>query len=123
MIMTNLVETLSGVETLQNHMNASLIYGEPIKLENKVVLPVAKIASGFGGGGIEIENVPNPKENGSEQGGRGGGGGIIAYPVGVFEITEENTRFISASRKPFWGLSLIAAFILGSVVGKKKAKV
>ena len=82
--MTSLVETLSGIEALRKHMNASLIYGEPIRLENKVVVPVAKIATGFGGGGIEIGNLSSSMDNHSEQGGKGSGGGIIAYPVGVF---------------------------------------
>jgi uncharacterized spore protein YtfJ len=124
--MNTLVESLAGIETLQNHMNASLIYGEPVKLNNKVVIPVAKIASGFGGGGIEGGNTENSKNSHSEQGvkgvGRGGGGGIIAYPVGVFEITEGDTRFISASGKLFWGISLAMAFLLGSVISTRKAK-
>jgi uncharacterized spore protein YtfJ len=120
-MMTSLVETLSEVETLQNQLNANLIYGEPIKLEDKVVLPVAKIATGFGGGRIEVGNVVNPKENYSEEGSRGAGGGIIAYPVGVFEITKENTRFISASNKLFWGMSVAAAFMLGSVFRIRRA--
>ena len=61
-------------EQLKSSASVKNVYGEPILAGGKVIVPVAKIAYGFGGG-------TGKKENGQE--GEGGGGGVAAKPVGV----------------------------------------
>jgi len=63
--------------------NAKSIYGEPVERDGVTVIPVAKVAYGFGGGGGKKEN-----EEGS-----GGGGGVMVTPVGYIEIKNGQTRF------------------------------
>lgn len=113
---TQAISTIN--EALHASANARMVYGEPVQLQKKIVLPVAKMVFGYGAGGVEV--APEPAEH-SGQGG-GGGVGMIAYPAGVFEITEKKTRFIAASRKTTWGISLAIAFILGTLAGMQKAK-
>ncbi|TMM35814.1 MAG: sporulation protein [Actinobacteria bacterium] len=53
--------------------------GEPIQQDNMVVVPVAKVRSGAGGGmGQET----------TEREGRGGGFGITSTPIGAFVIKD-----------------------------------
>lgn len=76
-------------------------YGEPINSQGKTIIPVAKIAFGFGGGIGEKNkgssdkiNSPADKNASSNEGGGGMGGGMAAKPIGYIEITPETTRFV-----------------------------
>jgi uncharacterized spore protein YtfJ len=89
------------------------VFGEPIHAEGRIVVPIAKIAFGFGGG-----SGAGPDRRGENAGkfgeGGGGGGGVRAFPAGALEITATGTRFI-----PFTGLHLLAgAFLVGLVFGR-----
>lgn len=69
--------------------DVSLVYGEPIKLDSKRVLPVAKVSYAVGGGG----GYSGESGNTSAGQGEGGGGHIVIKPVGVYEITSEKVTF------------------------------
>lgn len=78
--------------------DVSLVYGEIIELNNKKILPVASASYSFGGGSA----IMNKKDNKSAESG-GGGGHFMITPIGVFEITENETIFkrTSMSKKSF----------------------
>jgi uncharacterized spore protein YtfJ len=90
--------------------NASVknVYGEPVKVGDKTIIPVAQIAYGLGGGygqkkgnrkkpPLNSEEASLPEENKPLAGeGAGGGGGLYAKPNGVYEVTANGTRFIPA---------------------------
>lgn len=82
-----------------------MVYGEPVSVGGKTILPVASIRYGFGGGSGAREN--------SGQHGGGGGGGLVAIPIGVVEITEAETRFLPITSN--W--MLLAAVGLGVALG------
>lgn len=90
---TNQVEYKSPIrvifEKFSIQKDVSLVYGEPIKLDNKRVLPVAKVSYAVGGGG----GYSGESENSSAGQGEGGGGHIVIKPVGVYEITPEKVTF------------------------------
>ncbi|MFS0575480.1 hypothetical protein AB1K83_07595 [Sporosarcina sp. 179-K 3D1 HS] len=65
-----------------NQRDVSLVYGDPIELGLKKVVPVAKVRYGVGGGS-------------DGTGGEGGGGGFMINPIGVYEITPEDVKFKS----------------------------
>ena len=65
-------------KSIVDHAGTKTVFGEPVTLEGKTILPVAKVRYGFGGGS---------GRKGGEQHGGGGGGGLVAKPVGVVEIT------------------------------------
>ena len=92
-------------KSIVDHAGTKIIFGEPVTVEGKTILPVGRVRYGFGGGS-------GRKGNGEQHGG-GGGGGLVAKPVGVVEITQSETRFIPISSK--W--SLIAVFGLGVCLG------
>lgn len=90
-------------EKFSRERDASLVYGEPIIIENKHVLPVAKVAyfvGGGGGGQLDEEKTV------SIAGGEGGGGGFFIKPIGVYEITNKKVKF-----KPIISIHLILTFI------------
>ncbi len=82
------------------------VYGEPINIAGKTIIPVARIGFGFGAG-----SGGGKRPEGGE--GAGGGGGMGAVPVGVLEVTPERTRFVAfGSRK-----RMAAAMAAGMVIG------
>ena len=85
----------SVVESLSN-TGAKTVYGEPVTVGSRTIIPVAQAAYGFGGGG-----------DGD------GGGGVLTTPVGALELTDETTRFV-----PIHPLRrLVAAVAVGLLVG------
>jgi len=85
----------SIIEPLQTSAAVKSVFGEAVTGQGKTIIPVARIAYGFGGGsgkGIHPSRAGEDKQ--SEGEGGGGGGGIMAMPLGVFEVTETQTRFI-----------------------------
>lgn len=92
------------------------VYGEPLETQGKTIIPVAKVAYGFGGGYGETKD---DKEEGRNSEGGGVGGGLAVKPVGVIEVTKEETRFISFSgKKKLFGM-LALGFVLGFLIGRR----
>lgn len=67
--------------------SARAVFGQPIRIENQVVVPVAKVRLGGGGGG--------GRNTGSSEEGIGGGMGLgmTSSPVGFIEITPHGAVF------------------------------
>ena len=109
-------ELIDGaVEHLRTSANVKTVYGTPITNDGKTVIPVAKVLYGFGAGsghGTHAKKSRNGKTP-AEGEGEGAGGAVAAKPVGVVEITGDETRFVpfGASRK----LAIMA--VIGAGVG------
>ena len=76
-----------------------LVYGEERKVGEKTIIPIAAIAYAFGGGaggGVEASrhNGHSDDSGGAVGGGGGGGGSVRVQPVGVLEVTEDETRLV-----------------------------
>jgi uncharacterized spore protein YtfJ len=69
----------------QRAVNARQIYSEPIEREGVTLVPAAFVMGGGGGG---TGNDPETKREGE-----GGGFGLIGFPVGAYEIREEEVRW------------------------------
>jgi len=89
--------------------NVKAVYGEPIAAQGKTIIPVAKLIYGYGGG-AGTGGVGESKARGE---GGGGGGGARAVPVGVVEVSEQQTRFISITDRK----KLAGAVVMGIGVG------
>ena len=103
------------IQVLGERLNTSgglnTVYGAPITAEGKTLIPVSRIAFGFGAGrGL---NPSTASGEGQAEIGTGMGGGIIARPVGVLEVTSDQTRFISCNETP----KLLGALFLGLGLG------
>ncbi len=73
-----------------------LIYGESREVNGKTIVPIAAVAYTFGAGagsGAGIDHSVNGGGSGSGGGG-GGGGAVRVQPVGVLEITDDETRIV-----------------------------
>jgi len=69
-------------ERLQTAASVKSVYGDPVTVGDRTVIPVARVRFGFGAGGGNTE-------------GGGGGGGVRAEPAGMIEISPAGTTFIS----------------------------
>jgi uncharacterized spore protein YtfJ len=98
--MNQVQRLLDSVAELQEKANVNAVFGEPVTIEGRTVIPVAKMAYGFsigigyaplmeGEAGGEKETADEMAEGAS---GVGGGGGIQARPFAVVEVTPESTR-------------------------------
>jgi uncharacterized spore protein YtfJ len=89
-------------ETIQREASVKTVFGDPIKLDEHTVIPVALVTVSFGGGlggghgtaarllGKDAPNVP-----GSDWTGGGGGGGlnIVTLPIGFLSEREGQVTF------------------------------
>ena len=108
----------SITDRLQGSASVRTVYGEPVIVEGKTIIPVAKVRYGFGAGFGEGEGSEDPGHGG------GGGGGVEVTPIGIIEITPDSTNYISfedRSRmiKAGFAFGLIAMFILGRMLLRK----
>ena len=80
-------------ESVLAQANVKAIYGEPISAHEKTIIPVAKIMYGYGAGA----GTGGVGEKNTRGEGGGGGGGVRAVPVGVIEVSNQQTRFVPIS--------------------------
>lgn len=97
------------------------VFGEPIQAGDKTIIPVAKITYGLGGGfghskknKKQLEAVVSPEEAPIGEG-AGGGGGLLATPKGVYEITPKCTRFIPANSTRQVMMGIVVGMLLKSL--------
>src|SRR5450755_5051145 len=101
--MSSLALLQSLKESILSQANVKAIYGEPIAAHGKTVIPVAKIMYGYGAG-AGTGGVGDTSARGE---GGGGGGGARVIPLGVIEVSEQQTRFVPiTSRKKLAGVWL-----------------
>lgn len=80
---------------LREKANVKACFGEPVTVEGRTVIPVAKVGYGFGMGAGQGPSA-TINEGGPEmevkEGGSGGGGGIASSPLAVVEVTAQGAR-------------------------------
>jgi uncharacterized spore protein YtfJ len=106
-------------ETLGSTATVKSVFGEPIHVNGKTVVPVAKVAYGFGGGFGSGKDSPHTDRQGE---GGGGGGGVRAYPAGVLEITDSGTRFVPFVDPGRLVLAFTAGVVLGALIFTRHRK-
>jgi uncharacterized spore protein YtfJ len=100
-------------ESILSQASVKAIYGEPIEAHGKTVIPVARIMYGYGAG-AGTGGVGDTSARGE---GGGGGGGVRAIPVGIIEISDQQTRFVPITdRKKLTGAVLVGIG-LGMLLG------
>ena len=101
-LLKSLTELVSTSASVRN------VYGDPVVVGDRTVIPVAQVRYAFGGGGGANAESPN--------GGGGGGAKVSARPCGALEVTAEGTRFIDFVDRPRMGAVLALGFVLGAAV-------
>ena len=101
-----LIRTMSdGFATSASVKN---VYGDPVTVGAKTVIPVAEVRYGFGAGG-------GSRKDDDSHGG-GGGGGVMMQPAGALEITPEGTRFIAFDDRRKLAIAMTIGFALGVLI-------
>jgi uncharacterized spore protein YtfJ len=105
-------------ESVLSQASVKAIYGEPVAANGKTVIPVAKIMYGYGAG-AGTGGVGDSRARGE---GGGGGGAVRAIPVGVIEISDQQTRFVPiTNRKKLTG-AVLAGICLGILLGWRRRR-
>jgi uncharacterized spore protein YtfJ len=73
---------------MQSKVGAKTVFGDPIELDGRKVIPVASVAYGFGMGG----GMGPKREEGEAPGGGGGGGGMRVRPVALIEVADGKVK-------------------------------
>jgi len=73
------------------HAGASAVFADPVERDGITVIPVAKVRWGFGGG--SGRGIEEGSETGEVGEGSGGGGGVMASPLGFIEIRDGRAEF------------------------------
>ncbi|MGD2179462.1 MAG: spore germination protein GerW family protein [Anaerolineae bacterium] len=84
-----LLDTLAD---LREKANVNACFGEPVTVEGRTIIPVARIGYGFG---IGVGQGPTGEaEEGTveKMDAGGGGGGMAVSPLGVIEVTSKGLR-------------------------------
>jgi uncharacterized spore protein YtfJ len=108
-------------EVFERNINIHHVYGDPVRQGDTTVIPVAKVAYGFGGGGgrrpalrsAEMASATAGPAGAEAHPGVGGGGGARLTPIGAVEVGPHGTRFIRYNQFP----RLAGAFALGLGTG------
>jgi uncharacterized spore protein YtfJ len=107
--MSSLTLLQSLKESILTQANVKALYGEPIAAQGRTVVPVAKIIYAYGAGA----GTGGLSDSSARGEGGGGGGGARAIPVGVIDISNQQTRFVPITdRKKLTG-AMVAGIGLG----------
>ncbi len=109
-IVRSLADRVEAGTSLRN------VYGDPVKVGGRTVIPIARVSFAFGAGG-----GAKGRKKATAEGG-GGGAGISSRPVGALEITEAETRFIRFTDPARLATGLLAGLLLGVAIGRLSAR-
>jgi uncharacterized spore protein YtfJ len=98
--------------------NVKAVFGEPVAAQGKTVIPVAKIIYGYGGGA----GTGGAGNSGIRGEGGGGGGGARAIPVGVVEVSNQQTRFIPITDRKKLAGAVAMGIVLGMWLGWRRRR-
>ena len=118
----NAKEMLEKIEeSLGSAATAKSVFGEPIQTQGKTIVPVARVAYGFGAGSGSKPGKHRWGQNSPREGeGEGGGGGVAAFPVGALEITPASTRFVPFMRMRALAGTFVAGLLLGRLLWRRR---
>lgn len=93
----------SILSELKQMVTTETVVGEPLKVEDKTVVPVIKFSVGFGAGGGEgTGEAPVSKDGTPSKGtgsGQGGGGGIKVDPVAFLTVHDGKPVLLPVSKR------------------------
>ena len=112
----------SIIDRLQGSATVKMVYGDPITAEGKTLIPVAKIGYCFaiGMGPATARKEGEKGTEGKETGGTGGG--FRAKPLGVIEVTKEETRFIPIDDRGKLAGALLFGLFLGVIMAGRRSR-
>jgi uncharacterized spore protein YtfJ len=116
--MSSLALLQSLKESILGQANVKAIYGEPIVAQGRTVIPVARIMYGYGAG-LGTGGVGDSSARGE---GGGGGGEARAIPVGVIEVSDQQTRFVPITDRKRLAGAVLAGIGIGMWLGWRRRR-
>jgi uncharacterized spore protein YtfJ len=114
----------SIIDRIQSSASVKTVYGDPITAEGKTIVPVAKVGYCFGVGigprPTILRREGEEHTEGKETGGMGGG--FRAKPLGVLEITKDETKFIPIGETGKLAGALLIGLFLGLVIAGRRSR-
>lgn len=115
-----------AMEMIMESSGTTKVFGEPIKNNGTMIIPVAEVISGMGmGGGFgKGKMAGSRKPGGNEEGGGGGGGGRVrSRPIAVVVASGENVwvePVVDKTRVAIAGIvaGCIAGFLIMRIFGR-----
>lgn len=112
----------SIVDGLHERVSVDTVYGEPVETNGRTIIPVSKVAYGFGGG-YGSNRKPEATDDSysnreSDECGGGFGGGMIAKPIGVVEVGDTGTAFVRPDDSPRKISIIVGCVLIGYVLGR-----
>lgn len=133
----NLNQVFAQIRSLvSNAVGVQMAFGQPSKVNDLHIIPVAKVSFGFGGGGgssaaknkkteakeelkvddIPQENLETPEASSPAEAniGGGGGGGMRTEPIGIYSIKGDVIKFhpVVSVKEIIAIMALISVFTL-----------
>ena len=105
-------------ESILSQASVKAIYGEPIPAHGKTVIPVARIMYGYGAG-AGTGGVGDTSAWGE---GGGGCGGVRTIPVGVIEVSDQQTRFVPITDRTKLTGAVLVGIGLGMFLGWRRRR-
>jgi uncharacterized spore protein YtfJ len=113
----------SIIDKLQTGANIKTVYGDPITAEGKTIIPVAKVAYCFGAGiAPGLSSLKEGQQLAERIERTGMGGGLRARPLGVVEITKEETKFIPIDDRGKLAGALLFGLFLGLLMAGRRSR-
>ena len=92
---TDVQRVLEAFRDLRKEANVKACFGEPVTVEGRTVMPVARVGYALGLGAGK-PSIPGAEKQGDAMqkadAGGGGGLGVTSSPLGVVEVTPRGTR-------------------------------
>jgi uncharacterized spore protein YtfJ len=102
---------LERIGEIQEHASVKTAFGEPYQVNGRTLIPVAKVAYGFGFGGGPSKVKEAAAEESRGGAGGGGGGRLVVRPVAVLDVTGGETAvkpIVDVTRLAIAGMALAA---------------
>jgi uncharacterized spore protein YtfJ len=116
-----------SVEKMRSTGSAETVFGPARKENGRTIIPVARVAYGFGGGygtagqkGKAGAKQRGAKTSANGDSGLGGGGGMRVIPAGMFEVTADGARFLPVRGSlATTAIAVAGGVLLGSLLGRR----
>ena len=107
----------STLKNIKNMVDVNTIIGSPIKAgEDVTIIPVSRVAFGFGSGGSTFSGTSKPED---QNFGGGAGGGVTISPVAFLIVSKGGVKMINVDREsPLDRLVDMAPDVLEKVISK-----
>jgi uncharacterized spore protein YtfJ len=89
---TMLDKLIDRIGDVQGRATVRTVFGDPIEVHGRTIIPVAKVRFGFGMGMGRGNHKDDEKYDDDHHRAAGGGGGAVMRPLAVIEISDGQTK-------------------------------